>query len=75
VSYSVWLDFDKPITSLAYPGTNKIPKTFKPLGNLPGVFYEVGEMSSRPLMFPTKSEAEKVANLIPKAIVQKEENL
>jgi hypothetical protein len=74
--FSVWLDFDKPLTSLAYPpGGKRVSKSLIPLGNLPGVYYEVGEQTSKPLLFPTKSEAQKVADLIKNSVIQKEENL
>jgi hypothetical protein len=74
VSYSVWLDFDKPLTSLVYPPSGKkVSQDCIRLGTLP-CYYTVGEMSSRPLMFPTKREAEQVANLIPSSVIQKDAN-
>jgi hypothetical protein len=69
-----WLDFDKPLTSLVYPPKGKkVDKDYIRLGTLP-CYYTVGKMSSRPLAFPTKREAEQVANLIPSSVIQKDAN-
>jgi hypothetical protein len=76
MSYSVWLDFDKPLTALIYPPPGKKPpKSSFPLGGLPDCYYETGNMNSKALKFPTKQEAQQVANLIQNATVQKDENL
>jgi hypothetical protein len=74
MSFSIWLDWNKPLTSLCYPPPGKrVPKSYIPLGKLPDTYYTVGELGDVALPFCTKRDAEDVAKLIPNAIVQHED--
>jgi hypothetical protein len=75
MSFSVWLDWNKPLTSLVYPPPGrKVPKGLIPLANLPDTYYTTGEVTSKPLAFPTRKDAQQVADLIKNASVQQDED-
>jgi len=75
MSFTVWLDFDKPLIALVYPAAGrKADKKSIPLKGLPGCYYEIGNVNSIPLKFPTRTEAKRVADLIPNAVIEKDED-
>jgi hypothetical protein len=66
--WTVWIDWDKPITGLAYtmrPESGDLPVPTKD-----GEFYSVGTARSLPLTFE-KWRAEELAKLIPNAYVDR----
>jgi hypothetical protein len=66
--YSVWLDWDKPVIGLSSPGVNPPDEGDLPIESCPGQYYIVGILRDIPLWM-TKTEAEQLASLIPRAYV------